>query len=114
MRWRPTCVLPRQARAWVFRLRDATFQNGEKVTSADVKWTIEQVTACLEEVDVTKEQVRELHGHLEVDPAAIRDEYRATIAARRSAMTKRLDPRVAPADSAPAAIASRSASQPGP
>ena len=29
--------------AWVFRLRDATFQNGEKVTSADVKWTIEQV-----------------------------------------------------------------------
>jgi len=27
--------------------------------------TIEQVTACLEEVDVTKEQVRELHGHLE-------------------------------------------------
>src|SRR5882672_9501504 len=31
--------------AWVFRLRDATFQNGEKVTSADVKWSIEQVTA---------------------------------------------------------------------
>jgi ABC-type transport system substrate-binding protein len=31
------------AKAWVFRLRDATFQNGEKVTSADVKWTIEQV-----------------------------------------------------------------------
>jgi peptide/nickel transport system substrate-binding protein len=29
--------------AWVFKLRDATFQNGEKVTSADVKWTIEQV-----------------------------------------------------------------------
>jgi ABC-type transport system substrate-binding protein len=29
--------------AWVFRLRDATFQNGEKVTSVDVKWTIEQV-----------------------------------------------------------------------
>ena len=27
--------------------------------------TIEQVTACLEEVDVTKEQVRELHSHLE-------------------------------------------------
>ncbi len=27
--------------------------------------TIEQVTACLEEVDVTKEQVRELHAHLE-------------------------------------------------
>lgn len=28
--------------AWVFKLRDAVFQNGEKVTSADVKWTIEQ------------------------------------------------------------------------
>jgi RNA polymerase primary sigma factor len=27
--------------------------------------TIEQVTACLEEVDVTKEQVRELHAHFE-------------------------------------------------
>ena len=31
-------------KAWVFKLRDATFQNGEKVTSADVKWTIEQVS----------------------------------------------------------------------
>ena len=31
--------------AWVFKLRDAKFQNGEKVTSADVKWTIEQVTS---------------------------------------------------------------------
>jgi peptide/nickel transport system substrate-binding protein len=30
-------------KAWVFKLRDASFQNGEKVTSADVKWTIEQV-----------------------------------------------------------------------
>src|SRR5262249_18762910 len=30
---------------WVFKLRDATFQNGEKVTSADVKWTVEQVAA---------------------------------------------------------------------
>ncbi|MCG7360972.1 ABC transporter substrate-binding protein [Roseomonas sp. ACRSG] len=30
-------------KAWVFKLRDAKFQNGEKVTSADVKWTIEQV-----------------------------------------------------------------------
>src|SRR4051812_28653543 len=29
--------------AWVFKLRAAKFQNGEKVTSADVKWTIEQV-----------------------------------------------------------------------
>jgi peptide/nickel transport system substrate-binding protein len=29
----------------VFKLRDAKFQNGEKVTSADVKWTIEQVTS---------------------------------------------------------------------
>ena len=25
--------------AWVFKLRDAMFKNGEKVTSADVKWT---------------------------------------------------------------------------
>jgi peptide/nickel transport system substrate-binding protein len=30
---------------WVFRLRDAVFQNGAKVTSADVAWTIEQVAA---------------------------------------------------------------------
>ncbi len=28
---------------WEFKLRDARFQNGEKVTSADVKWTIEQI-----------------------------------------------------------------------
>ena len=34
---------PEGTAAWVFKLRDATFQNGEKVTSADVKWTIEQV-----------------------------------------------------------------------
>jgi peptide/nickel transport system substrate-binding protein len=33
-------------RAWVFRLRpEAVFHNGEKVTSEDVKWTIEQVAA---------------------------------------------------------------------
>jgi peptide/nickel transport system substrate-binding protein len=31
--------------AWVFKLRDASFSNGEKVTSADVKWTLEQVAA---------------------------------------------------------------------
>lgn len=30
---------------WEFKLRDASFQNGEKVTSADVKWTIEQIAA---------------------------------------------------------------------
>ncbi|WP_137179372.1 ABC transporter substrate-binding protein [Roseomonas sp. AR75] len=30
---------------WEFKLRDARFQNGEKVTSADVKWTIEQIAA---------------------------------------------------------------------
>ncbi len=29
--------------AWVFHLRDAVFQNGAPVTSADVAWTIEQV-----------------------------------------------------------------------
>jgi peptide/nickel transport system substrate-binding protein len=29
--------------AWVFKLRDATFHNGAKVTSEDVKWTLEQV-----------------------------------------------------------------------
>jgi peptide/nickel transport system substrate-binding protein len=28
---------------WTFKLRDAKFQNGEKVTSADVKWTFEQI-----------------------------------------------------------------------
>ena len=28
---------------WVFHLRDAVFQNGAPVTSADVKWTLEQV-----------------------------------------------------------------------
>jgi ABC-type transport system substrate-binding protein len=36
---------PEGTKDWVFKLRDATFQNGEKVTSADVKWTIEQVAA---------------------------------------------------------------------
>lgn len=35
---------PEGSTTWLFKLRDATFQNGEKVTSADVKWTIEQVT----------------------------------------------------------------------
>ncbi len=30
---------------WEFKLRDARFQNGDKVTSADVKWTIEQIAA---------------------------------------------------------------------
>ena len=34
---------PEGTAAWVFKLRDAMFQNGEKVTSADVKWTVEQV-----------------------------------------------------------------------
>lgn len=34
---------PEGTNAWVFKLRDAVFQNGEKVTSADVKWTIEQI-----------------------------------------------------------------------
>ncbi|MCK6450009.1 MAG: ABC transporter substrate-binding protein [Alphaproteobacteria bacterium] len=29
--------------AWVFKLRNATFHNGDPVTSADVKWTIEQI-----------------------------------------------------------------------
>ncbi len=33
------------ATGWTFKLRDAVFQNGEKVTSADVKWTLEQVAA---------------------------------------------------------------------
>ena len=28
---------------WVFRLREATFHDGSPVTSADVKWTVEQV-----------------------------------------------------------------------
>ncbi|MEJ0068479.1 MAG: ABC transporter substrate-binding protein [Pseudomonadota bacterium] len=31
--------------AWRFTLRNALFQNGEAVTSADVKWTLEQVAA---------------------------------------------------------------------
>ncbi|PZW47139.1 peptide/nickel transport system substrate-binding protein [Humitalea rosea] len=30
---------------WLFKLRNATFQNGEKVTSADVKWSLEQIAA---------------------------------------------------------------------
>ena len=30
---------------WVFHLRDATFHNGNKVTAADVKWSLEQVAA---------------------------------------------------------------------
>ena len=29
--------------AWVFKLREATFSNGAKVTAEDVKWTLEQV-----------------------------------------------------------------------
>jgi peptide/nickel transport system substrate-binding protein len=33
------------ATAWLFRLREAVFHNGEPVTSADVKWTLEQVAA---------------------------------------------------------------------
>jgi peptide/nickel transport system substrate-binding protein len=36
---------PDGTHAWRFTLRDAVFHNGEKVTSADVKWTIEQVAA---------------------------------------------------------------------
>ena len=31
--------------AWVFHLRDATFQNGAPVTSADVQWTLGQIAA---------------------------------------------------------------------
>jgi peptide/nickel transport system substrate-binding protein len=31
--------------AWLFKLRNAVFHNGEAVTSADVKWTLEQVAA---------------------------------------------------------------------
>jgi peptide/nickel transport system substrate-binding protein len=30
---------------WTFKLRDAVFHNGERVTSADVKWTLEQIAA---------------------------------------------------------------------
>jgi peptide/nickel transport system substrate-binding protein len=30
---------------WRFRLRDATFHNGNRVTAADVKWTIEQMSS---------------------------------------------------------------------
>ncbi len=33
------------ATAWIFKLRAATFHNGEPVTSADAKWTLEQVAA---------------------------------------------------------------------
>jgi ABC-type transport system substrate-binding protein len=31
--------------AWVFKLRPASFHNGKAVTSEDVRWTIEQITA---------------------------------------------------------------------
>lgn len=30
---------------WLFKLREAYFHNGERVTAADVKWTIEQITS---------------------------------------------------------------------
>ncbi len=30
-------------KAWVFKLREARFHNGEKVTAADVQWTFEQI-----------------------------------------------------------------------
>ena len=33
------------ATGWEFKLREAKFQNGERVTASDVKWTIEQVAA---------------------------------------------------------------------
>lgn len=33
------------ATAWRFKLRPAMFQNGKPVTSEDVKWTVEQITA---------------------------------------------------------------------
>ncbi|WP_227627449.1 ABC transporter substrate-binding protein, partial [Klebsiella michiganensis] len=36
---------PAGATGWTFKLRDATFHNGEKVTSADVRWNIEQIAA---------------------------------------------------------------------
>lgn len=32
-------------KAWVFKLRDAVFQNGQPVTALDVKWTCEQIAA---------------------------------------------------------------------
>jgi peptide/nickel transport system substrate-binding protein len=31
--------------AWTFSLREALFHNGEEITSADVKWTLEQIAA---------------------------------------------------------------------
>jgi ABC-type transport system substrate-binding protein len=31
--------------AWIFKLREAVFHNGDKVESADVKWNIEQISA---------------------------------------------------------------------
>ena len=34
---------PDGTNAWTFKLREAKFQNGQPVTSADVKWTIEQI-----------------------------------------------------------------------
>ncbi len=33
------------ATGWVFKLRDALFHNGQKVTAADVAWTLDQVRA---------------------------------------------------------------------
>jgi peptide/nickel transport system substrate-binding protein len=33
------------ANVWVFKLKPAKFQNGAPVTSADVKWTVEQIVA---------------------------------------------------------------------
>ena len=36
---------PIGTQGWEFKLRDARFQNGERVTAADVRWTIEQIAA---------------------------------------------------------------------
>lgn len=36
---------PDGATGWVFKLREAVFQNGQPVTAADVKWTLEQIAA---------------------------------------------------------------------
>src|SRR3546814_4448694 len=52
---------PEGQEAWVFKLRDATFHNGEKVTSADVKWTIAQIAAKKSTAFFRKEMRSEEH-----------------------------------------------------
>ena len=56
---------------WVFHLRNATFQNGQKVTSADVKWTLEGI-AAEKSGAYLRGQMAEIVGIETPDPLTVR------------------------------------------